>query len=45
MQPVGLLYEKGRFIVVHECTRCRSLRRNRAAPDDDLSSLMQKPCQ
>ena len=40
MQPVGLLYERGTFIVVHECTGCRCLRRTRAASDDDLSSLL-----
>ena len=40
MQPVALLYERGRFIVVHECTRCHVQRRNRADRNDDLSTLL-----
>ena len=40
MQPVDLLYELGEFIVVHECTRCRTVRRCRTAADDDLSVLL-----
>lgn len=40
MEPVGLLYERGRFVVVHRCVRCGSRRRNRAAANDDLSGLM-----
>jgi len=39
MQPVALLYERGTFVLVHECTRCRLRRRNRAHDHDDLSSL------
>jgi hypothetical protein len=40
MQPVQLLYERGEFVIVHECTGCRSRKRNRAAPDDDVGQLM-----
>ena len=40
MEPVGLVYERGEFIIVHKCTACRVRRRNRAAPDDDLSVLL-----
>jgi hypothetical protein len=40
MEPVGLLYERGEFVVVHECVRCRLRRRNRANVDDDLSRLL-----
>jgi hypothetical protein len=40
MRPVELLYERGAFVVVHECTRCRLRRRNRTAVDDDLSPLL-----
>jgi hypothetical protein len=40
MAPVGLLYERGTFIVVHECTGCRFQRCNRAGPSDDLSPLL-----
>ena len=39
MRPVQLLYERGQFVLVHECTRCGATRRCRASPDDDLSAL------
>jgi hypothetical protein len=40
MQPVSLLYERGRFVIMHECTACGERRRNRAEGDDDLSELL-----
>jgi hypothetical protein len=40
MRPVGLLYERGQFVVVHECTGCGVRRRNRVAAGDDLSTLL-----
>jgi hypothetical protein len=40
MQPVELTYERGEFVVVHRCTGCGHVRRNRCAPDDDLSALL-----
>jgi 8-oxo-dGTP pyrophosphatase MutT (NUDIX family) len=41
MKPIGLLYERGEFVVVHECAGCGVKRRNRAAADDDLSRLLE----
>ncbi len=40
MRPAALLYERGEFTVLHECTACGARRRNRASPVDDLSSLL-----
>jgi hypothetical protein len=40
MEPVQLLYERGRFVVIHRCVRCGTERRNRSADDDDLSPLL-----
>ena len=40
MRPRQVLDERGEFVIVHECVACGSLRRNRAAPEDDLSSLL-----
>jgi hypothetical protein len=37
MEPVGLLYERDRFVLVHRCVRCGVARRNRTAGADDLS--------
>jgi len=40
MRPVALLYERDRFVIVHECTACHTTHRNRAASSDDLSVLL-----
>jgi hypothetical protein len=40
MRPIGLLYERGEFVVVHQCVACGLRRRSRAASADDLSSLL-----
>lgn len=40
MRPFRLLYEKGRFVLVHECVRCGAQRRCRASRNDDLSTLL-----
>jgi RNHCP domain len=40
MAPIALLYERGEFVVVHECRGCHMQRRNRAGPRDNLSVLM-----
>jgi len=40
MEPVGLLYERREFIVVHRCTGCGERRGNRASAADDLSALL-----
>jgi hypothetical protein len=40
MRPAGLLYERGEFVVLHECTGCGASRRNRTAAGDDLSALL-----
>jgi hypothetical protein len=40
MAPVDLRYERGQFVVVHECTECGARRRNRATAGDNLSTLL-----
>jgi hypothetical protein len=37
MEPVDILFERGRFIVVHRCTGCRVRRRCRATAHDDVA--------
>ena len=39
MAPVELRYERGEFMVVHECTGCGIRRRNRTAVADDLDTM------
>jgi hypothetical protein len=40
MRPVQLLYEAGRFALVHECVGCGERRRCRTSKDDDLSTFL-----
>ena len=40
MRPVQLLYERDIFVVVHECTRCGTRRRNKTSAQDDLSGFL-----
>lgn len=39
MRPVQLLYERGEFVIMHECTGCDHRRGNRTSPEDDLTSF------
>jgi len=39
MQPVGVLFEDGRHVLVQRCVRCGHQRRNRAAAGDDPAAL------
>jgi hypothetical protein len=39
MRPIGVDYARDEFVVVHQCARCGVVRRNRAAADDDLSTM------
>lgn len=36
MEPVDVLYERGRYVIVHHCAGCGARRRCRAAADDDV---------
>ena len=40
MRPIELRYEKGQFVLVHECTGCGLKRRNRTQADDDLTVFL-----
>jgi hypothetical protein len=40
MRPAQLLFERGRFVIVHRCTGCGVVRRCRCHPDDDLSTML-----
>lgn len=44
MEPVGLDQDgKKGFVIIHRCTKCGLERRNKAAPDDDLSGCFPQP--
>lgn len=40
MEPVGAERKSGETIIVHRCTRCHHLKRNRAAAADDPDLLI-----
>ncbi|MEX0918878.1 MAG: RNHCP domain-containing protein [Candidatus Paceibacterota bacterium] len=40
MAPIGLLKQGEKFIIIHRCLDCGEEKRNKAAPDDDLGSLL-----
>jgi hypothetical protein len=46
MEPVGVLFEGGRHVLVHQCVECGHRRRNRAAAADSppaLAALFGRP--
>ena len=40
MKPVKIEMEKGEFILTHQCEVCGHQKRNKAAPNDNLKSLL-----
>jgi hypothetical protein len=41
MEPVGAEQKSGETIIVHRCTNCHHIKRNRAAPEDDFDLLVE----
>ena len=39
MAPIGVLFEAGRHVLLHECAGCGYRRRNRSAPGDSREAL------
>ncbi|MDO8557164.1 MAG: RNHCP domain-containing protein [Candidatus Jorgensenbacteria bacterium] len=42
MRPKSVVIEKREFIISHECEKCGVKKRNKAAENDDLSTLLSK---
>jgi len=40
MEPVGAELDHGAWVVIHRCTGCGAIKRNRAAPEDDREVLL-----
>lgn len=40
MEPIGVLVQGNGYVVVHRCTRCGLVRRNRAAVNDNFEVLV-----
>ena len=40
MEPVGIELEHGEYRILHRCTRCGALKRNKTAPNDDFDAVL-----
>jgi predicted RNA-binding Zn-ribbon protein involved in translation (DUF1610 family) len=40
MEPIKYEQENGETIIVHKCTMCGVIKRNKAAPDDDFDQIL-----
>jgi hypothetical protein len=40
MEPINVLYERGRYVIVHRCTGCGTRRRCRAADGDNITAWL-----
>ena len=40
MRPVAITTEKGEYIITHKCELCGHTRRQHAAPDDDIDTII-----
>lgn len=40
MEPVKYEMDHGQIILTHKCTKCGVLRKNKAAPDDDVDKIL-----
>ncbi|HNZ55449.1 MAG TPA: RNHCP domain-containing protein [Candidatus Paceibacterota bacterium] len=41
MEPTGLELEKGQYVIVHECQKCRTRKRVKARNEDDIRKFLQ----
>ncbi len=40
MEPIGVEIHKGQYVLIHRCTRCGVIRRNRTAPNDNFDLIV-----
>ncbi|MEZ4670507.1 MAG: RNHCP domain-containing protein [Anaerolineae bacterium] len=41
MEPVGAEQKSGEIVIIHRCVKCRHIKPNRAAADDDFNLLVE----
>ena len=41
MEPVGLELKDGKYVLVHRCTKCGFIRRNKVVEADDFSAVLE----
>ena len=40
MQPIGIEQNHNEYIILHKCLNCGTLRKNKAAPEDDMNQII-----
>ena len=40
MEPVKVESRRGRYHIIHKCTVCHVLKRNKSVPEDNVDSLI-----
>ena len=40
MEPVGVTIKRGDYILIHRCTECGIIKRNKAAKNDRFDALL-----
>ncbi len=40
MEPIGVEFEKGEYLVVHQCEKCGVNTRTKAQPGDDIAGFL-----
>ena len=41
MQPIGIDMKKGDYVVIHQCLRCGTTRRNKVNAEDDMEKVLE----
>ncbi len=41
MQPIGIEYNGNKgYVIIHKCTKCGMIKKNKCAPDDDYNQIL-----
>jgi len=40
MEPIGIEVKKGEYIIIHKCTKCGEIKKNKAAPGDNFEAIL-----
>lgn len=40
MLPIGIEIKKGQYYIIHQCSKCGHIKKNKAAKEDDFSKIL-----
>ena len=40
MKPIGVAFEKGEWVIHHECVRCHAKKNNKSVPSDNFKTII-----